>query len=233
MITLKTFFLLATVTATATCLAAQSGQLASPEYRLNVETPAAFRLVANDTEATPAEPRKESAASQQLASKPFAKLIDDAARNAALDPALVHAVIAVESGYNPAARSPKGAVGLMQLLPETASRYGVHNAAHSPEANLKAGTLYLSDLMQMFDQRIDLALAAYNAGENAVMRYGQRIPPYRETQLYVPAVLARYQEWRDPPPVLPATSPVPAPMRIQYMPGTGLNPDVMRSSGYR
>ena len=231
MVTLKNFFLFAAVTATATSLAAQSGPLASSEYRLNVEKPAAFRLVAHDMEETATEPRIESASSPHLASKPFAKLIEDAARNAALDPALVHAVIAVESGYNPAARSPKGAFGLMQLMPETAARYGVRDAAHSLEANLKAGTLYLSDLMQMFDQRIELALAAYNAGENAVLRFGQRIPPYRETQLYVPAVLARYREWREPVPVLPA--PPLAPQRTQYMPGTGLDPDVMRASGYR
>jgi soluble lytic murein transglycosylase-like protein len=155
-------------------------------------------------------------------------MIDDAAREAALEPALVHAVISVESGYNAAARSPKGAIGLMQVMPETASRYGVRDAARSPQANLKAGTLYLSDLMQLFENRLDLVLAAYNAGENAVLRYGQRIPPYRETQLYVPAVLARYFEWRESLPVAVA-----APPRIQYMPGTVLDLDFLRASGHR
>ena len=152
---------------------------------------------------------------------PFAKLIEGAAREASLDPALVHAVISVESGYNPAARSPKGALGLMQVLPATALRYGIRNAARSPAANLRAGTLYLSDLMVMFDQRLELVLAAYNAGEAAVLRYGQRIPPFRETQHYVPAVLARYLEWREPPPrVEKVIPPAPARTRITYMPGT-------------
>jgi soluble lytic murein transglycosylase-like protein len=168
------------------------------------------------------EPRQHPGVSTRLAGMPFAKLIEGAAREASLDPALVHAVISVESGYNPAARSPKGALGLMQVLPATALRYGIHNAARSPAANLRAGTLYLSDLMVLFDQRLELVLAAYNAGEAAVLRYGQRIPPFRETQQYVPAVLARYFEWREPPPRVEKVIP-PAPAartRIIYMPGT-------------
>ena len=231
MAALKTLVLVATLCVTATGLAAESGPLASPEYRLSVETPAAFRLPVKELNVPAPEPRKEFAAAPRLADRPFAKMIEGAAREAALDPALVHAVISVESGYNPAARSPKGALGLMQVMPETASRYGVRNAARSPEANLKAGTLYLSDLLQLFDSRIDLALAAYNAGENAVLRYGQRIPPYRETQLYVPAVLARYLEWREPLPAGPAVPPAPIP--IQYMPGTGLDLEVLRATGHR
>jgi soluble lytic murein transglycosylase-like protein len=173
--------------------------------------------------------------STRLASMPFAKLIEGAAREASLDPALVHAVISVESGYNPAARSPKGALGLMQVLPATALRYGIRNAARSPAANLRAGTLYLSDLMVLFDQRLELVLAAYNAGEGAVLRYGQRIPPFRETQQYVPAVLARYLEWREPPlrveKIIPATR---ARIRITYMPGTLLESEFPHSTtGYR
>lgn len=215
-----TFALMVAICATATALAADSGPITSPEYRLSVERPDAFRLTTRGLYVPAPGPRKEPATAQGLPDRPFAKLIDGAAREAALDPALVHAVIFVESGYNPAARSPKGAVGLMQVLPETASRYGVTDPGRSPEANLKAGTLYLSDLMRLFDSRIDLALAAYNAGEKAVLRYGQRIPPYRETQLYVPAVLAKYHEWREPPIPIPA----PAPARIEYLPGTRLDP---------
>ncbi len=160
--------------------------------------------------------------------------------------ALVPALIYAESRYNPAARSVKGAVGLMQLLPETAARYGVPNPARSLEANLRAGTRYLSDLLQLFDDRIELALAAYNAGENAVQRYGFRIPPYRETREYVPAVLKKYREWQTPPapkptpppaqallkkyrewqaPPAPKPTPPPARTRIQYLPGTVLDPD--------
>ena len=181
------------------------------------------------------EQRQHFGVSTRLASMPFAKLIEGAAREASLDPALVHAVISVESGYNPAARSPKGALGLMQVLPATALRYGIRNAAGSPAANLRAGTLYLSDLMVMFDQRLELVLAAYNAGEAAVLRYGQRIPPFRETQHYVPAVLARYLEWREPPPrVEKVIPPTPARTRITYMPGTLLENEFPHSTtGYR
>jgi soluble lytic murein transglycosylase-like protein len=228
MVALNAFVLVAAVGVTTTGFAAEYGSLASSEYRLSVEKPDAFRLTATELDVLAPEPRKESAAAPRLADRPFAKLIDGAAREAALDPALVHAVISVESAYNSGARSPKGAIGLMQVLPETASRYGVRNAALSPAANLRAGTRYLSDLMELFDNRVDLVLAAYNAGENAVLRYGHRIPPYRETQQYVPAALARYLEWREP---LPAAAP--APVRIQYMPGTGLDFDFLHATGHR
>ena len=220
MVALKALGLVATVCVSAIGLAAEFGPLASSEYRLSVENPYVFRLTAKELDVPAPAPRKESAATRWLADRPFAKLIDGAAREAALDPALVHAVISVESGYNPAARSPKGAIGLMQVLPETASRYGVRDAARSPAANLRAGTRYLSDLMELFDNRVDLVLAAYNAGENAVLRYGQRIPPYRETQFYVPAVLAKYREWREPPRPVAATLPI----GIEYLPGTRLDP---------
>jgi soluble lytic murein transglycosylase-like protein len=180
-------------------------------YRLNVNQPSTFRFVPADSY-VPA--RKEPEIPARFADRPYALQIQRAAREASLDPALVHAVIHVESGYNAAARSPKGAIGLMQVLPETAARNGVPDPARSPEANLKAGTRYLRELMQQFSGRLDLVLAAYNAGENAVVRYGERIPPYRETQLYVPAVLSKYKEWRDPP--------APTPSRIEYIPGTRL-----------
>jgi soluble lytic murein transglycosylase-like protein len=130
-----------------------------------------------------------------LADKPFFREIVMAARAAALDPALVHAVIHVESGHRCRAVSPKGAQGLMQVMPDTGARYGIANLL-TPGTNLRAGTLYLRDLMMMFNNRLDLVLAAYNAGEGAVQKYSNRIPPYRETQLYVRAVLAKYEEWR-------------------------------------
>ena len=179
------------------------------------------------------EPKREPPVPAQLADKPFTDLIQSAAREAALDPALVHALIYVESRYNPAARSPKGAVGLMQVLPETATRYGVADPARSLEANLRAGTRYLSDLLQIFDSRLDLALAAYNAGENAVQRHGLRIPPYAETQAYVPAVLAKYREWQEPPRPAPAPAPAPGRVRIQYLPGTLFDPDSVRAAAER
>ncbi len=152
-----------------------------------------------------------------LADKPFADLIHAAAHSAGLEPELIHAVISVESAYRQDAISVKGAVGLMQVLPETAQRYGIRDPAKSAQLNLKAGTLYLKDLMQLFNGRLELVLAAYNAGENVVLRYGGKIPPYPETQRYVPAVLARYFELRPPPVNAPSNA------RIEYLPGTRLN----------
>lgn len=116
--------------------------------------------------------------------------IDAAARAQTLDPNLLKAVIAIESRFNPRARSPKGAMGLMQLMPATARRYGVANA-YDARQNLRGGARYLRDLLAMFNNDTRLALAAFNAGENAVIRYGRTIPPYPETRHYVPAVLAQ------------------------------------------
>lgn len=127
--------------------------------------------------------------------RPYAREIAAAARQASLDPELVHALIAVESGYRAAAVSPKGAVGLMQVLPETAEAHGVRNALDL-RGNLTAGTRHLGVLLAHFDNRLDLALAAYNAGEAAVRQHGNAIPPYPETRHYVPAVLAKYRAAR-------------------------------------
>ncbi len=120
-------------------------------------------------------------------------LIDGVARDNTLDPQLVRAVIVVESGFNPSAQSNKGAAGLMQLRPETARRYGVRNV-FDPEQNVRGGTRYLHDLMNRFGSNMELALAAYNAGEEAVEHYGRQIPPYRETLDYVPNVLTVYRK---------------------------------------
>jgi soluble lytic murein transglycosylase-like protein len=111
-----------------------------------------------------------------------------------LDPALLHAIVTVESAYNVRALSPKGAAGLMQVLPETARRYGISDL-FDPVQNLTAGARYLRDLLALFKQDLALALAAYNAGENAVIRHGNVIPPYPETQSYVPRVLATYRAY--------------------------------------
>lgn len=119
-------------------------------------------------------------------------IIDVAAKSHGVDAKLVHAVIRAESGYNVRALSPKGAVGLMQLIPGTAQRYGVSNA-YDPEQNINGGTRYLRDLLKMFNGNVELALAGYNAGENAVIRAGNRIPPYPETIAYVPKVLGFYK----------------------------------------
>jgi len=134
--------------------------------------------------------------SDKLADQPYAREVALAAAAASVDPALVHAVIFVESHYRQNAVSLRGAIGLMQVLPDTAARYGIKDVSRSPGINIKAGTLYLRDLLNMFGNRTDLALAAYNAGEGAVQRYSNKIPPYPETQTYVRAVLAKYSEWR-------------------------------------
>jgi soluble lytic murein transglycosylase-like protein len=100
---------------------------------------------------------------------------------------LVRAVVQVESGFNPAARSPKGALGLMQLMPATIAQFGVRNPL-DPAENVRAGVAYLRQLLDRYQDNEELALAAYNAGPGAVEKHGQRVPPYRETQDYVTRV---------------------------------------------
>jgi soluble lytic murein transglycosylase-like protein len=117
--------------------------------------------------------------------------VEEAARSHGLDPRLVDLVIRMESGYNPRAVSPKGARGIMQLMPQTASLYNVANV-FDPIQNLRAGVHYLKDLLQRFNSDIALALAAYNAGPGAVERSGG-VPPYNETQNYVKAILLAYR----------------------------------------
>jgi soluble lytic murein transglycosylase-like protein len=132
-----------------------------------------------------------------LADKPFQKQVVVAAKDTRLDPALIHAVITAESNYNANAVSHKGAAGLMQLMPDTARRYGLREREiKHPEKNIKAGAQYLADLIRMFDGDLRLALAGYNAGENVVLRYGRAVPPYAETQAYVPRVLGYYEALR-------------------------------------
>ena len=124
----------------------------------------------------------------------YASQIEAAATANNVEAALIRAVITVESGYNPSAVSRAGAVGLMQLMPETAERYNVTNR-HDPEQNIHGGAQYLRDLLRMFNYNLNLTIAAYNAGEQAVMKYGNRIPPYRETMEYVPKVMKLYKRY--------------------------------------
>jgi soluble lytic murein transglycosylase-like protein len=125
----------------------------------------------------------------------YLALVKQTAHELQLDEALLRAVIAVESGYDAAAVSSRGAVGLMQLMPDTARRYGVTDR-YDPAQNIRGGARYLRDLIAKFNNDLNLALAAYNAGEDAILQYGNRIPPYRETLGYVPRVLDAYRRYK-------------------------------------
>lgn len=129
-------------------------------------------------------------AKQRNRHTPYDKLIDRYADVYNVDPVLVHAVIQIESDFNPRCVSKKGARGLMQLIPGTAQRYGVKDV-FDPEDNIRGGVHYLADLLDMFGHDMQRALAAYNAGEGAVTRYGG-IPPYGETTTYVQRALTVY-----------------------------------------
>ncbi|MEB5965380.1 lytic transglycosylase domain-containing protein [Comamonas testosteroni] len=128
--------------------------------------------------------------------------LQKAAERTGVDYDLIKAVIAVESGFDAQAVSPKGAVGLMQLMPATAERFGVAASKKrslqqqlvDPAVNVPAGARYLSYLMDLFPGRLDLVLAAYNAGEGAVQKFGKAIPPYKETMNYVKAVTGIYEQ---------------------------------------
>lgn len=122
----------------------------------------------------------------------YSSMIERAANKVALRPALLHAVIRAESAYDARAVSSAGAVGLMQLMPATAAQFGVRDLTN-PVENIRAGSLYLKKQLDSFKD-LSLALAAYNAGGNAVRRYGNKIPPYPETQRYVKKVLNFYKK---------------------------------------
>jgi len=160
-----------------------------------------------DTALNPADP--PSAASRRLRSlieispgvKAVSRHLRAAATSTGLDFELLQALIATESGFDPQAVSPRGAVGLMQLLPTTAQQYGVADAAQQstahrltdPATNIRAGTRHLRYLIDLFPGQLELALAAYNAGQGAVQRAGNRIPDYPETQNYVKTVMQLYR----------------------------------------
>ncbi|MGQ5524526.1 lytic transglycosylase domain-containing protein [Chitinimonas sp. PSY-7] len=134
----------------------------------------------------PKKPEALSPSAQQ-----YAPMIADVAAQYAVDPLLVHAVVRAESAYRPSAVSNKGAIGLMQVIPATGRRFG-KTELNNPRDNLEAGAAYLKWLIERFDGRLDLALAGYNAGEGAVARYADQIPPYAETRQYVSKVLSYY-----------------------------------------
>ena len=170
-----------------------SGRAATDRRRLDRRKAAGGLLVAVSVMFS----ASESEAAGRRSPRAYRGMIDRAAALHGVSPAIVEAVVAVESSYNPRAVSRKGAMGLMQLMPDTAKRYGVQDA-FDPEQNILGGTKYLSFLLRLFGGNVDLACAAYNAGEKVVQRYGG-IPPYRETQQYVQKIRRRMGQ--------PATTP--------------------------
>ena len=166
----------------------------------------------------PAIPRFEPIAPSKLMAffeiSPTFKLVREHMRDASIDHnidfELLQALIAAESGFNTTAVSPKGAIGLMQIMPATARRYGVdgdrkmaiEKKLTDPKLNIKTGSRYLRDLINMFPGQLELAIAAYNAGEGAVQRAGNQIPNYKETQAYVKTVLQLYAVLKPPVPVV-------------------------------
>jgi soluble lytic murein transglycosylase-like protein len=171
--------------------------LQGSDYRLEwkraakkVVTENSGRLIALGRHKFPIPAKKLAIPPKRLAVRRsrYASLIERAARQFSLHPELLHAVIRAESAYNPSAVSPAGAVGLMQLMPATAARYGVSDI-YDPAENIRGGAKYLRFLLDMFEHDLRLALAGYNAGENAVLKYGKQIPPYPETQQYVRKVM--------------------------------------------
>ena len=130
---------------------------------------------------------------------PYSSIVESASRAHGVEGRLVHALIWAESSYNPKAVSPSGAEGLMQLMPATAKRYGVRDS-FDPVQNIVGGVKHLRELLDQFDGDRELAVAAYNAGAGAVVRAGNRIPPYPQTAAYVPKVIAYYHKLETPTP---------------------------------
>jgi soluble lytic murein transglycosylase-like protein len=161
---------------------------AEPEkyYAIRIEEPiAAQALVLPDLD------KQKNTATSQL---PYHQEVLLAANETAIEPALIHAVIATESQHNAHAKSNKGALGLMQLMPATARRFNVKDR-NDPRQNILAGSRYLRELLNLYQGDLKLTLAAYNAGPGAVQKYSNQIPPYKETMRYVPKVLKFYEKY--------------------------------------
>src|SRR6266571_4696523 len=171
---------------------AQIFRYQGPDGRLYF-TNVPLTLVATPTVVT----RPTLSTTRLVAQEPVLPLIHRLAQQYSIDPRLVHAIITVESNFDPRAVSRAGAQGLMQLMPDTAARYRVENP-FDPQANIEGGIRYLRDLLRLFPGDLRHVLAAYNAGEGAVQQYGG-IPPYPETQRYVERVLALYSVAPPPP----------------------------------
>ncbi|OAJ53555.1 lytic transglycosylase [Paraburkholderia ginsengiterrae] len=149
-------------------------------------------IVAGDPPAERGAKRADTSTPGNGDASQFADVIAEASRTFRVQPELLRAVIDVESRYNPKAVSEKGALGLMQVMPETARRFAGGDMLN-PRDNVLTGARYLRFLLDLFKDDVELTVAAYNAGENAVIRAGYRVPSLRETRLYVPRVLERYR----------------------------------------
>jgi soluble lytic murein transglycosylase-like protein len=185
-------------------LTVTSYQLLGDKYRLqmaggSLEIPAEEVLTIEPEEVFTPLPAKPAV------NPPYRELVEAAAARYGVDADLITSVIAVESNFDPKAQSRKNARGLMQLLPETASRLGVQNV-YDPQENIDAGTRYLRELLQKYDNDIALALAAYNAGPERVQQYG-RVPPFAETISYVRRVKRGYEKSKSKVPAKAATPP--------------------------
>jgi len=171
--------------------------------RVQESSSAMTATVPEKEEINPAQPTAKTSAelpippavtaAQQRDRDRFHPLVEQVSAEFGLDADLLHAMIRVESNYQHEAVSPKGARGLMQVMPATGERFGYTDLL-DPQHNLRAGASYMQWLIKHFDNDLTLALAGYNAGEGAVKRYGKTIPPYRETQHYVKKVMAHYQQ---------------------------------------
>lgn len=188
-------------------------------YRLFMRGDGAFdsrELTAPAPQATPAEGLQRYL-SQHPNLKRFEPLLAQAAQEFAVELPLLKAVMAAESGFNPDAVSPRGAIGLMQVMPATAERYGLQgdqrksltDKLFDPKTNIRLAARYLRDLMRLFPDQPALVLASYNAGEGAVQKYRNSIPPYPETRNYVKLVTQFYQLY-NPVPAAPAKAGQPA-----------------------
>lgn len=158
---------------------------------VNIEPQGNYSICIREQLIASAPPSNNTKKAQSL---PYQAEVMIAAKATALEPALIHAVITVESKHNAKAISRRGAFGLMQLMPSTARRFNVIDK-NNPMQNIMAGSQYLRELLDLFNGDLRLSLAAYNAGPTTVKNYQNQIPPYKETILYVPKVLKYYQQY--------------------------------------
>ena len=203
----RALFILAIVTLSAASLAAQTYQVD------NFDFPNAVKIQSPRIE--PSKPKRLVHLTSQLINPSLggfttgnsdvdSYIVESGKRNS-VDPLLLYSIMHQESSFKPRAMSYKGARGLMQLMPGTASRFGVANI-WDPKQNIEGGARYMRFLLDMFDGDVRLALAGYNAGEGAVMKYGNQVPPYSETREYVRRIGNRYSMIRDPEAVAKASS---------------------------